>query len=83
MPPESQLHRQVVRKRADARPVASIRSLRLYYVEVAEPDMHRARGDFERLAEALAQQWGLAGLDGRAAGPPPPPDGAAREAAGR
>ncbi len=62
VPPESQLHRQVVRKRADARPVALDPVLRLYYVEVAEPDMHRARGDLERLAEALAQQWGLAGL---------------------
>ncbi len=62
VPPESQLHRQVVRKSADARAVALDPVLRLYYVEVDQPDMHHARGDLERLAEALDKQWGLTGL---------------------
>jgi len=59
VPPESQLHRQVVRKAADARPVAMDPATRLYLVEVAEPDMHDPSGDFERLAAALRDQWGI------------------------
>ena len=57
VPPESQLHRQVVRKAASARAIAMDPATRLYYVEVAEPDMHEPSGDLERLAQALAQQW--------------------------
>ncbi len=57
VPPESQLHRQVIRKDADARPVAMNPATRLYYVEVAQPDMHDPSGDLERLADALRLQW--------------------------
>jgi len=59
VPPESQLHRQVVRKAADARPVAMDPATRLLMVAVAEPDMHDPSGDFERLAAALRDQWGI------------------------
>lgn len=62
VPPESQVHKQVVRKRAEARAIELDPVVRLHYVEVEEPDMHRQRGDFERLAEALRSQWGLDGL---------------------
>lgn len=57
VPPESQLHRQVVRKAASARAVAMDPATRLFYVEVAEPDMHEPSGDLERLATALREQW--------------------------
>ncbi|MCC5970950.1 MAG: DUF4445 domain-containing protein [Pararhodobacter sp.] len=57
VPPESQLHRQVVRKAASARPIAMDPATRLYYVEVTQPDMHEPSGDLERLAEALRSQW--------------------------
>ncbi|MCB1394701.1 MAG: DUF4445 domain-containing protein [Rhodobacter sp.] len=57
VPPESQLHRQVVRKAASARAVAMDPATRLFYVEVAEPDMHEPSGDLERLAAALKDQW--------------------------
>ncbi|MDE3176528.1 MAG: 2Fe-2S iron-sulfur cluster binding domain-containing protein, partial [Pseudomonadota bacterium] len=40
VPPESQVHRQVVRKRAETHPIVMDPVVRLYYVEVAEPDMH-------------------------------------------
>jgi uncharacterized 2Fe-2S/4Fe-4S cluster protein (DUF4445 family) len=63
VPPESQLHRQVVRKAADSRPVAMDPATRLYVVEVAEPDMHDPSGDFERLAAALRDQWGIERLE--------------------
>ncbi|MEM7654100.1 MAG: ASKHA domain-containing protein, partial [Pseudomonadota bacterium] len=36
--------------------------VRLYYVEVAEPDMHHPDGDLERLNAALASQWDLHNL---------------------
>ena len=57
VPPESQVHRQVIRKSADTRPMVMDPATRLYFVEVAEPDMHEPSGDFERLATALKEQW--------------------------
>ena len=60
VPPESQLHRQVVRKAADARAIALDPATRLYLVEVAEPDMHQPAGDLERLSQALEAHWGIA-----------------------
>ena len=60
VPPESQVHRQVVRKRAESHPIEIDPVVRLCYVEVAEPDMHEPASDFRRLQQALAQQWGLA-----------------------
>jgi len=63
VPPESQVHKQVVRKEADARPMVMDPATRLFYVEVTEPDMHEPSGDFERLAKALAEQWQIDGVD--------------------
>lgn len=60
VPPESQVHRQVVRKEADSRPVTMNPVTRLHYVEVAEPDMHHPSGDWERTKSALESQWGIA-----------------------
>ncbi len=62
VPPESQLHRQVVRKAASARAMEMDPATRLFLVDVAEPDMHEPSGDFERLAQALAEQWQIDGL---------------------
>ena len=59
VPPESQVHRQVVRKRAEVRDITMNPSTRLFYVEVEEPDMHKPSGDMERLIEALDDQWQL------------------------
>jgi uncharacterized 2Fe-2S/4Fe-4S cluster protein (DUF4445 family) len=62
VPPESQVHRQVVRKRAEAREIVLDPATRLVVVDVAEPDMHEPSGDFERLAAALKAQWGEDGV---------------------
>ncbi len=59
VPPESQVHKQVVRKRAEARDIVMSPSVHLYYVEVEEPDMHKPSGDLERLVAALHDQWQL------------------------
>ena len=61
VPPESQLHKQVVRKRAEVRDIILDTSTRLYFVEVEEPDMHEPSGDLERLGDALSAQWELHG----------------------
>ncbi len=60
VPPESQVHRQVVRKRAETHPIEIDPVVRLYYVEVAEPDMHEPASDLRRLEQALREQWGVA-----------------------
>ncbi|WP_171099109.1 ASKHA domain-containing protein [Ruegeria sp. HKCCD7255] len=57
VPPESQVHRQVVRKAAAARAITMDPATRLYFVVVEEPDMHSPTGDLERLERALQQQW--------------------------
>ena len=53
------MHRQVVRKRAETHPIEIDPVVRLYYVEVAEPDMHDPSSDLRRLQLALKTQWGL------------------------
>ncbi len=57
VPPESQVHKQVVRKAATARTIIMDPATRLYFVEVEQPDMHEPTGDLERLARALRAQW--------------------------
>jgi uncharacterized 2Fe-2S/4Fe-4S cluster protein (DUF4445 family) len=59
VPPESQVFRQVVRKDADAHPIDVDPVVRLYYVEVAEPDLADPSSDLRRLRTALAAEWGL------------------------
>ncbi len=62
VPPESQLHKQVIRKSATERAMVMDPAVHLFFVEVAEPDMHAPEGDFQRLAAALADQWQITGL---------------------
>lgn len=57
VPPESQVHRQVVRKAATARAITMDPATRLYFIEVEEPDMHSPTGDLERVQRALSDQW--------------------------
>ncbi|MFL4471075.1 ASKHA domain-containing protein [Tateyamaria armeniaca] len=59
VPPESQVHKQVVRKRAEARDITINPSTKLCYVEVEEPDMHEPSGDLERLVLAIETEWGI------------------------
>ena len=62
VPPESQVHKQVIRKSATMRDIVMDPATRAYYVEVAEPDMHEPSGDFERLSAALRDQWQVEGI---------------------
>ncbi|MGH6947288.1 MAG: ASKHA domain-containing protein [Kiloniellales bacterium] len=63
VPPESQVHKQVVRKRAEVRAIEMDPAIRLHYVEVEPPTMERPMGDLQRLELALLQQWGLRDLE--------------------
>ena len=63
VPPESQVHRQVVRKDAEYRNISLDASVRLYSVEVTEADMHHPKGDVQRLLQALEDEWELTGLE--------------------
>jgi len=63
VPAGSQVHRQVVRKRAEARDITINPAVRRYYVEVEQPDMHEPSGDLERLRQALEKQFGISGID--------------------
>jgi uncharacterized 2Fe-2S/4Fe-4S cluster protein (DUF4445 family) len=59
VPQSSQVHRQVVRKAADARPITLNPLVHLHYVEVRQPDMHDPAGDLQRLLEALKREWNI------------------------
>ena len=62
VPASSQVHHQVVRKPHEAHDITIDPVVHAYFVEVAEPDMHEAMGDLERLQQALQEQWQLADL---------------------
>lgn len=57
VPAESQVHKQVVRKRAESRAITLDPVVRPYYVEVDKPDIHHPSGDYQRLAKALKRDW--------------------------
>ena len=62
VPPESQVHRQVVRKGLDVREFTIDPVVRLHYVEVTPPELASPTGDLGRLFDALEREWGLTGL---------------------
>jgi uncharacterized 2Fe-2S/4Fe-4S cluster protein (DUF4445 family) len=63
VPPESQVHRQVVRKGLDVRSFIVDPVVRLHYVEVTPPELASPSGDLARLFEALEREWQLTGLE--------------------
>lgn len=62
VPPDSQVHQQLVRKEAEVRDIVLDTGVQLHYVEVEEPDMHLPKGDLQRLYEALEREWHLQDL---------------------
>ena len=62
VPSSSQVHKQVVRKEAEAHDVELNPLIRLHYVEVQQPDMHDPSGDLRRLEDALEFEWRLTDL---------------------
>ncbi len=62
VPPDSQVHKQVVRKRAEVHDIEVNPLVRLYLIEVPEPNMHDPSGDLERVCQELDFEWGLTDL---------------------
>jgi uncharacterized 2Fe-2S/4Fe-4S cluster protein (DUF4445 family) len=62
VPPESQVHRQVVRKELAVRPFELDPVLRLHQVTVEQPELGTVGGDLTRTFDALETEWGLANL---------------------
>ena len=62
VPADSQVHRQVVRKRIEVHDIDVDPLVRLYYLEVPEPNMHEPAGDLQRVFDELEFEWGLTGL---------------------
>ena len=63
VPPDSQIHQQVVRKDFEAHPIELDPVIHLYFTQVPEPDLQSPDGDLQRLMQALDRDWGLSGLD--------------------
>ena len=62
VPQDTVINAQVVRKAADTRVIERDTAVRLCYVEVDEPDMHKPLGDLDRLKAALEREWGYSDL---------------------
>jgi uncharacterized 2Fe-2S/4Fe-4S cluster protein (DUF4445 family) len=62
VPPDSQVHRQVVRKQPGLLDLELFPMVHLHYVEVPEPNMHNPEGDLTRLKLAVEFEWGLTNL---------------------
>ncbi|MHB8459050.1 MAG: ASKHA domain-containing protein [Candidatus Limnocylindrales bacterium] len=63
VPPESQVHRQVVRKGLDVRTFVVDPVVRLHYVVVPPAELARPGGDLARLFTELERDWGLGDLE--------------------
>jgi len=59
VPPESQVHRQVVRKDAEVLNIDLDPLIHLYFVEVEAPSLDVSSGDTERLLNSLREEWHL------------------------
>ena len=62
VPADSQVHRQVIRKRIEVHDIDVDPLVRLHFLDVPEPNMHDPAGDLQRLFEELEFEWGLTGL---------------------
>jgi len=62
VPPDSQVHHQVVRKPHEAHDIDINPVIRACFVEVTKPDMQDPSGDLQRLVTALHAEWQLEGL---------------------
>lgn len=57
IPQDNIINAQVVRKDADNRHIDRNPAIKMCYVEVEEPDMHKPLGDIDRLLVALQNEW--------------------------
>ena len=46
IPPESQLHKQIIRKSSQKKLISLAPAVKLFYVDVEKPDINKPNGDF-------------------------------------
>ncbi|ESY10360.1 ASKHA domain-containing protein [Mesorhizobium sp. C386A] len=63
VPQDTVINAQTIRKDADTRVIARDSAIRMCYVEIEEPDMHKPLGDLDRLKIALMKDWGFKNLE--------------------
>lgn len=63
VPQDTVINAQTIRKDADTRVIARDSAVRMCYVEIEEPDMHKPLGDLDRLKIALMKDWGFKSLE--------------------
>ncbi|BCG79972.1 ASKHA domain-containing protein [Mesorhizobium sp. 113-3-3] len=63
VPQDTVINAQTIRKDADTRVIARDAAIRMCYVEIEEPDMHKPLGDLDRLKIALMKDWGFKNLE--------------------
>lgn len=63
VPEESQAHKQIIAKAATDRVIAVDPAIRQLYVEIEPAKLGDPRGDWERLAKGLEEQWQLSDLE--------------------
>ncbi|TPM38483.1 ASKHA domain-containing protein [Mesorhizobium sp. B2-3-4] len=63
VPQDTVINAQTIRKDADTRVIARDTAIRMCYVEIEEPDMHKPLGDLDRLKIALMKDWGVKNLE--------------------
>ncbi|CDX12575.1 Electron transfer protein [Mesorhizobium sp. ORS 3324] len=63
VPQDTVINAQTIRKDADTRVIARDSAIRMCYVEIEEPDMHKPLGDLDRLKLALMKDWGFKNLE--------------------
>ena len=63
IPSESQLHKQIIRKEANKRPIKMAPATKLFYIEVEEPNIEIPLGDYERVQESLKKTWNLKNVE--------------------
>jgi uncharacterized 2Fe-2S/4Fe-4S cluster protein (DUF4445 family) len=63
VPQDTVINAQVIRKAVGDRVIERNPAVRLCYVEVEEPDMHKPLGDMDRIIVALQNDWGYQKLD--------------------
>ena len=62
VPPESQVHRQIIRKETEHRDIRLNTATRLYYIEVEPATLEDPRGESQLVLDALTRDWQLDSL---------------------
>ena len=59
VPEESQIHKQIIKKETNLRDFSLNTSVKVFYVEVLEPQLDSLESDFDRLCNSLKNDWSI------------------------